>query len=686
MPETLATNASGVIRARLIAGDAVGLQKVTIEADGFQITETVENFAVSGGLNAGTASLDMATSQSTTLTANFPNAANGTPVRWFASRGQLLDVATTVQNGHATATLRAGGGRIGPALVTASVGGTSYGTEVNFTSSSPFVIEVEHPVIVGDEAVNGTAQILRLDGTSQAVAYRTSTPLKLKAPAYAGQIATVQFGKINPNVFARLRMNEINGSITPDEVSGYHATVNGATLDTARKHEGGGSLRLDDTSATLTISDNVNLRLQDGFTVSLWVQPSSPGGTLIDKPGEYRLFIDDQGRAVFGITTTTGEQLIVGTQLCAGQWSQVTASYKAVGMAIVTVNGISTGLPVTSNAATGTAAITVGQSFKGWLDLLTFSRGDHFISGTDLSVTGLTGGQVLLDANGEATLGLASTGQGGVGGQNPVTSVAMRVSVNSEFEIEDVVQVTTRENCALLYAAVGDVKVGIDGPTAALSAARTDEIVAQNLKSYARTGQRSVALSFPPTGTLSERTSYGYRAALWLAVSIDGAQQVRLIMENTSHLSLPKEKKEPLCDAVQEMLMQSIQSGSDSGANSYLTEANSGLIDTLAGISNETSFSAFTAGMDGSATFAELAAVHDIGGASLVRDLATLTAEQSENPGFLSEILGILKTMEDISPSPWQQVVFSNLEEFLRKKAHQAFIEVSYMRNTGSLF
>ena len=185
-----------------------------MKTDGFEISETVDNAAVTGTLTAGASTLDITTGQTTTLTANFPDAADGATIRWFTSRGEILNAASTVESGQATATLRAGGGRTGNAIVTASVGAATHATEIGFVSSAPISVAVAHPVIVGDETTAGTSNVPRIDGTSQSIAYHTGTPITIKAPAHAGQTATVQFGAMTSAIAARFHMDEINGAVT----------------------------------------------------------------------------------------------------------------------------------------------------------------------------------------------------------------------------------------------------------------------------------------------------------------------------------------------------------------------------------------------------------------------------------------------------------------------------------------
>ena len=670
-PLAATTAADGKIRARLIAGNAVGQQKIHIEADGFETVETVENTAVTAVVTSSANSLDIATGQSAVITAIFPNAHDGAKVRWFTSRGEILNADSTVQSGQATATLRASGGRTGAVLITAAVGGTSTGTTVTFTSSAPISVEVVNPVIVGDAASAGTFDVLRLDGTMQAVAYQISTPVKIKAPAHAGQTATVQFGQMQPSVFARYRMDEITGGITPDAVSGYHATVTGATLDTVQKHEGAGALSFDGGNASLSIADQSNLRLQSGFKVSAWVKASSAAGTIVSKNSEYRLFLDAQGRAAFSVTTTTGVKTVTGPPMPLAQWVQVSGEYAADGTFTLTVGGTKATAPAGGALIPGTNPIVVGQ-FAGRMDLLVFSVGQHFSAGTGLAVTGLSGGQVVLDGNGEATLTLASTGAGTVDDLNPVASVGVRVSINPVVELENVVQVTTRKAYAVLDATMGDVKITVQNQAANLAGAQKSEVIARSLIEFQRTGQRAAAIPFDPTGTIIERQQYGFRAALWLEETGDGAQQVKVVLENVNRLNLTPEQEAQLQDQVTALLMEAVKGASDQGAQQHLTETYGGLVATLAELSEQASFQAFTTVIDGRTIFVDMGELHENFGPGVVFDLAAFAGKEPQNPSIVQEVLGILKTFDDITTGQWLQTVFDSSEDFIRITAEAA--------------
>jgi hypothetical protein len=671
-PETPATDAEGIARATLIAGDADGPQTVRIEADGFEVSEIVDNTAVTGTLTAGATTLDIATGETTTLTANFPDVADGVSIHWFTSRGEVLNAAGTVENGQVTATLRAGGGRTGNAIVTAAVGAATHALEIGFVSSAPISVEVAYPVIVGDQTTAGTSNVPRIDGSTQSIAYHTGTPITIRAPAHAGQTATVQFGAVASNVAARLHFDEITGTITPDSIDGHDATIHGAILDANQRHEGNASLYFDGANASLTIADDADLRVQSGMTVSAWVQAAASAGTIIHKTGEYRLFIDAQGRAVFGLTTTAGEQLVVGPELPLHRWSLISASLEQSGTITVSVDGMKAFSQPAGNFSPGISAISIGESFEGWLDLLEITRGNQFINGTGLDITGLTGSQVVLDGNGEAILNVSSGQQSVVSPESPVHSVAMRVSINPEVELEDVIVVVTKEEHAVISAAMSDLIVTTASQPSNLSGANREDVVARNLLEFARTGQRASALPFVPAGSVTERLRYSHRAAIWLGKSVDAAQDVREILENSHPLDLPLERKYHLSDQIQVLLTESMRGGSDSSARQYLDDAYGGLVGTLAEASGQQNFKHLTTLVDGGAAFEDMAVAHENFGDGLIKDIAILAGHETDDPTFCQRVFGVLRKMNDVVNGQWQQTIFDNTEDFLRKYVHQA--------------
>ena len=668
------TDGDGKIRAKLIAGNAIGQQQVRIESGGFEVTEVIENEAAGGELSVGASSLDIATRQTTTLTASFPGVADGAAVKWFSSRGEIINASSTVQSGEATATLRAGGGRLGSALVTASVGSSLLSTEVAMITSAPISVEVVNPVIVGDESADGTTTVARLDGSMQSVPFHTSTAVKIKASGFPGMPATVRFGSMSPNAVAKYRFETLTGNQVTDEINATSASVTGAILNNTRRHDGASSLALDGDDF-ITLPDNQAVRSRLGFSIGLWLNASDPAGDIILKNGEYRLFINLSGKVEFGVMTSAGEQLVIGTELPLDRWSHVLAELSNSGELSVSIDGVKSSVQIAGTISQGSSPVIAGNGMTGLLDLLTFTHGKSFVVSPGLNVTGLSGGQVVLDSNGEATITVNSIGQALVNEDSPVASMAMSVSINPSLVVEDAVQVATRKAYAVLDATMGEVKITTASQPAEMPDGVRKEVVAKNLMEFERTGQRSSAIPFEPVGNVIERCQYGFRAALWLEETVDGASQVKLVMENVDRLNLTPEQEAHLPEQMNSLLMEAIKGASDEGAKAVLAGKHGGILETLALLSEQDSFRAFTILIDGQEVFLDLGHAHEVFGPQIVKDVAKVAKDQEANPTFGQGILSVVHTMTDLISGELQEKIFTTANEFVQVQVDTAVTE-----------
>jgi Ca2+-binding RTX toxin-like protein len=149
----LTVNGKASVQLRAPAGP--GIQRIVVTAG--EAEKAVEISATAPTLQiAGATALNLAANQTGFVTIN-TNAANGTPVYWTISNGDTQAVVGTVVNGSATLPVTAGGawGRVGSAIVTATVGGRLVYHEMEFYSTAPFYVEVERNVLSGDKSSNG---------------------------------------------------------------------------------------------------------------------------------------------------------------------------------------------------------------------------------------------------------------------------------------------------------------------------------------------------------------------------------------------------------------------------------------------------------------------------------------------------------------------------------------------------
>jgi len=105
---------------------------------------------------AGPVSLNIATAQSGTVTLA-TDATDGTPVFWTISNGDIRTYAGVVGGGQAQLAVAATGiwGRVGPCVVTATVGGRLAVHVIDFYSSDPFFLEIDRFVLCGDKTEDG---------------------------------------------------------------------------------------------------------------------------------------------------------------------------------------------------------------------------------------------------------------------------------------------------------------------------------------------------------------------------------------------------------------------------------------------------------------------------------------------------------------------------------------------------
>jgi hypothetical protein len=163
---TQTTNGQAMITLR--APDVPGAQRVVVtsgEAEtSLEIVAEAAEFTLSG-----VATLNLATGQSGTVTVLNANVADGTPVFWTLSNGQIVGgqdggrvFAGTIQNGTASINISASGpwARYGQAVVTATIGGRLHHHEVDFVTSGLFTVEIEQFVLAGDKTTNGVKTIV----------------------------------------------------------------------------------------------------------------------------------------------------------------------------------------------------------------------------------------------------------------------------------------------------------------------------------------------------------------------------------------------------------------------------------------------------------------------------------------------------------------------------------------------
>lgn len=159
---TAIETSNGQATITLRAPDLPGVQHVVVasgSAESFlDISAEAANFTIAGPL-----ALDLAFGESGTVTISNANVADGTPVFWTLSNGEIAGadgariVETTIQSGTSSLDIQAAGpwARYGMAIVTATVGGHIERHVCDFYKSSGFAVELEHFVLSGDVTQDG---------------------------------------------------------------------------------------------------------------------------------------------------------------------------------------------------------------------------------------------------------------------------------------------------------------------------------------------------------------------------------------------------------------------------------------------------------------------------------------------------------------------------------------------------
>jgi hypothetical protein len=165
---TPAETTNGQATITLRAPDAPGIQHVVVTAGEAETSLDIVAEAADFEMVAVTA-LELATAQQGTVAIYNANVADGTPVFWTLSNGEIIGgqdggrvLEGTVQNGVAWITVAASGpwARVGLGVVTATIAGRLHYREVSFERSGPFSVEIDQFVLVGDRTTNGVESVV----------------------------------------------------------------------------------------------------------------------------------------------------------------------------------------------------------------------------------------------------------------------------------------------------------------------------------------------------------------------------------------------------------------------------------------------------------------------------------------------------------------------------------------------
>jgi hypothetical protein len=205
----------GVAQATIVAPEIGGQQTITIRSGSATTSATINVSQVTASL-AGPAVLNLAAQESGVVILT-TSAADGTPVVWTISNGDVHVVASVVAGGTSSIPLQAAGqfARVGQTVVTATVGSTLTYTTVQFTTTAPLSLQLERFVISGDVTVDGVEVLNHPD----------AQPLPFAPPVVPNETVNVPFYG-NSMVMIRGNPSAIYELDLPDATSQALAMLN----------------------------------------------------------------------------------------------------------------------------------------------------------------------------------------------------------------------------------------------------------------------------------------------------------------------------------------------------------------------------------------------------------------------------------------------------------------------------
>ncbi|WP_435106712.1 Ig-like domain-containing protein, partial [Arhodomonas sp. AD133] len=439
-PET--GTADGKVSTTISSGQLVGSFDIEVVAGDEALGELEVN-TTALGINATTSTdvLTVGSAETAELTVTAGDAADGTPVRWFSTRGEISGT-TTLANGEATATLRPAEGP-GTGEVIVSVAGEQAVVPIEHKGTGPVWATLSRAAVVGDATTDGYVDIEQADGSTKSYRYHTSTQLELHGEP--GETLELALGTPNrpnaaPAVHFPLRaLNDSAGGMHPGSPSadGTHtaAVVGDVSIDDMGLHFDGGHLNVP-AQADLAIEDglfvNMNVRLDPGADASVGDPDDWTGATLIRQGSEanftYRLRLVRESGQTFvqaDVTTNAGSDSLRHTQpLEAERLYKIGFRFTGDRVSLQVEGGAGTEQPEIQTApfagrfVVADSRLVVGRALRGSLSHLRIGEESSETSLLSLGGAGETAGSVTFDSSGKAAVGLQSLGRFQGGAQN----------------------------------------------------------------------------------------------------------------------------------------------------------------------------------------------------------------------------------------------------------------------------
>ncbi len=572
------TDANGMARATVVAGTVPGDQVVQVIADVGLHEITIENTALAPTVSSSVESLDASQAQVATVTAAFPGAADGAPVVWHATRGQVVNAQSVVSGGQAVASYLSEPGPNGTAFVGATVGSSTGWARIPLISEGTLrVTNVSQPVLAANSSTDGSVTIRTADGSPIVGSYAASTDISIHMPGKGGQTAHIAFGDSFVNQSATFTFNELTETGVFQDTSNLHYAIPvGATLDDEQPYNGGGAAKVN-ASSTLTLGMAPAFALRPGFLWESWVRPDQFGGDIIHQPGRYRVSVGEDGFVTWTVWTGEGQKAVTSAKpLELGTWHRLSARYLSEQGGITIQVDESMNHASTSGVPTaGAVPSLLGYGFAGTIDEMFLGVPGDSSNASAWLTTNLTGNEVLLDADGRATFTVTSTGQYDPDVNGEAANVPIQVQVGSDppESLPGVISLAAAEDVVRLQ-----VMLDAQQPGATFTQTERVEIVGDQIGKMAQTGQRSSAANLPASGSMAQQVEAGYQVGIFIGKGAgslgDGAYVIRI--EGTETLD------SVLLERVAQFAEEASRQGSDVAAQRYAEENGGKLIREIA--------------------------------------------------------------------------------------------------------
>ena len=407
-PQVLKLNVKGLVDGlpvKLVREEEIDVRKIIVE------------------LESDVDGLDIMEQQRASITATFKdnagrNVADGTPVVWFSTKGNIIG-DPVIRNGTATAKLSCVGAGIGDVMVSAKAGYFAGDIVLPFTSSSALTVLLSNPIIVGDETESGTVTRERLDGSVEQVPYSTESYLEITGlPLAMVDITSNEF-----SVAASYDFENSLQNVLKDTVGNNDGIVFEAFADEGYSIDGEASYKFSQ-NATVIVPHSDDLCGSDGVKIDLWIRPEVINSAdILHKEGSYKLSIKNNGIIHFTIYSGSDSLDIYSEEpLIEGEWNHITALYVEDTMELTLINSMGTFFVDTFVSpimeTVDSTDLVIGGEFDGNIDslsIININKHNRLLKIMEIDEDGhkkeVINGRVQLNSHGKKRIVLSSLGK-----------------------------------------------------------------------------------------------------------------------------------------------------------------------------------------------------------------------------------------------------------------------------------